>query len=151
MSSLSQLSYLPENKEQLNSFVLAAKNEILSGNDDILDVIKKMKIIETAFKNLMSDKEIKEYVFDELNKYNDTFDNSEVQIKHTNRASYDYSNDEIWLRLNSDKKSIDNKLKDREKYLKSLNQNNHGFDVETGEVVYPPIKKHTDILSIKIK
>lgn len=151
MEALSQLNYLPENKEQITTFVEAARNEFLSGEIDVFEVLRKIKIIQTTFDKIIKDEKIKGVIFDELNKSNDKYIDSECEIKHTSRRNYDYSNDEIWVRLNSDKKSKDNKLKEREKYLKGLSQANNGIDLSTGEILEPPVLTYTDILTIKIK
>ena len=62
---------------------------------------------------------------------------------------YDYTKDGVWNDLNSELEPIKDKIKEREKFLKTLQQK--VADIDTGEIIEPPVKLSTTALKLSIK
>lgn len=81
--------------------------------------------------------------------------NSEFEVKETG-VSYDYSNcgDAVILDLHAQLEQLKKKIKDREDFLKRISGSGYpSVDESTGEVVviFPPSKKSTTTVTVKLK
>jgi hypothetical protein len=151
--ALSIIKQMPENKAQIDSFIKAAENEILSGFFNPLEVEKQLKIMEELITGLRKNPKIREQLLNELDKYSEkTISAFGVDFTKGNRTTYDYStcNDSELEKLMADKKMLDEKIKSRQEMLKNI-QPNAAVNPETGEYLLQPIKKTTEFVSIKIK
>jgi len=153
MDTLSTITILPGNKKEVDSYYNNAKNELLNGNRDPLIILKHLKAYESIIKSLLADEEIEDTILNEAEKYgNKTFEyaGAEFQIKETG-ISYDYSNcnDSEWNDLKRQEEEIKKKRKEREETLK-VHKEEWG-DPETGEVIYPPVKKGKEKVILKLK
>jgi len=122
---------IPGTETQIEAVVFDAKQKILSGDYNPIDLEVQLKAMEEVIKRLRGDRDIKEYVIDEANKYPEkSFHHGSVTITKANRTTYDFSQDEEWRRLKTieNEKGDDRKL--REKKLKGS-----FVDSETGELV----------------
>lgn len=100
------------------------------------------------------EKGIKQYVMNEL----DTFERNEVE-RHSSTVKvvesapkYDYSESSIWEKQKAIVDKETEKLKDIEKFLKSLKEKKSMLDEETGEVVecYPPSRSSSSTLRVTL-
>ncbi len=143
MNAIAELARLPKTIQERKSFVDACVNEILSGDRNPLEFEVMLKSLEDTIKEIRKNEAVKGYVLNEANKYPEkTFAFGNVDITKGSRATNDYSNDGEWVALKA-------KLKEREEFLKGLKV--QMVDPETGDIVNPPIKKHTEFLTIKFK
>lgn len=143
MNAIAELQRLPENKAQRESFVNACVNEILSGIHNPLNVEILLKNLEETIKAIRANKQVKEAVLLELNKYAEkTIDYGVAIISKKQSVSYDYSNDAVWNDLNA-------KIKERETLLKAIKE--PLADANSGEMIEPALKKSTDTYSISFK
>ena len=122
---------IPGTEAQIASVVKSTKDKILSGDYNPLDVEIQLKALEETIKRLRSDREIKDYVIDEAEKYPDkSFHHGSATITKANRKTYDFSQDEEWRRLKTIEIEKADNRKLREKKLKGS-----FVDSETGELV----------------
>lgn len=152
-NAISLLKKMPENKAQIDSFIKAAENEILSGVFNPLEVEKQLKIMEELISGLRKNPKIREQLLNELDKYSEkTISAFGVDFTKGNRTTYDFStcNDSELEKLMADKEILDEKIKLRQEMLKNI-QPNAAVNPETGEYLLQPIKKTTEFVSIKIK
>ena len=150
MTTMSVLNLMPENKEGVKIFVNKTKETILN-NSDILRSAKLLKCLEDVVKSLRQDKEINEAILNEAEKHGKTFDlnNCKYQIKETG-VKYDYSVCEDSQLNNMYKKleQLTKQIKEREEILKA--HKTEWVEMDTGEVIYPPVKKSTTKVTITL-
>lgn len=139
-------------KESIKEQSLALLNDIDEGHIHPLQVAAQFKFIEDVITNVKE--ELRQRVIAEQDKYGKeamtyhgaTFDIKEAGIK------YDYSqcNDEIWDDLRKQLDALNEQIKEREAFLKTLKERFTYIDESTGEIVtiYPPQRKSTTTYAI---
>jgi len=149
MTAIQALSSLPPaTKEAQKQYAAKLKEEILSGLFNPLNAHIFLKSISETLKEVLDDKEVKDYVLEEARKHNEkTFEFGGAKITITNRPSYDYSgcNDPVYNALVADMDKIKEQLKIREAILKS------GVNQDTGETFAPIKVTNSESLTIKIQ
>lgn len=140
------------NKEIIKETSLALLNDIDEGHMHPLQVAAQFKFIEDVISNVKE--ELRQRVVAEQDKYGKekmtyhgaTFDIKEAGVK------YDYSqcDDVIWNDLKQQLDALNDKMKEREAFLKALKERFTYIDESTGEIVtlYPPQKKSTTTYAI---
>ena len=143
------------NKEIIKETSLALLNDIDEGHMHPLQVAAQFKFIEDVITNVKE--ELRQRVISEQSKYGKdamtyhgaTFDIKEAGVK------YDYSqcDDTIWNDLKQQLDALNDKMKEREAFLKTLKERFTYIDESTGEIItlYPPQKKSTTTYSITWK
>lgn len=148
MNTLSTLTIMPSDKAQIKSFTEKAKNEIVNFTENPLIIWRQLKAIETVVKNLLTDKQVKEAIIDEADKYVEkTFEEYGARFtKMESGVKYDYTvcNDDVWNALNDQLNQLKEAIKVREAVLKA------GFDPATGETFTKPAKSSTTTVSVTI-
>lgn len=153
MTTLKNISKVPETQGDIDSYHHQIKNEIINGDADPLEILKHIKAFEKLLKGLLQDPELKDHFLDEAEKHGSkTFDahGAKFQVKEAG-TKYDYSacGDSTWKELSQKEKEIADKRKEREKTLKAHKE--EWADPETGEVINPPVKKSTTTVTVEIK
>lgn len=115
---------------------------VTEGVADPLETIAKLEAIKGVCEE--SRKKLESFVRSEIEKYGKEpatklgakFELSETGVK------YDYSNDAVWKGLVAQLVPIQEKIKEREKFLKTVTKAFAQTDTETGETieVFPPTK-----------
>lgn len=152
-NALSVFSAMPENKTQIESFIRAAKDEILSGQYNPIKVEIQLKIMEELIAGLRKDAEIRNQLLTELDKYTEkTIAVFGSEITKSNRTTFDYStcNDTKLQDLQATADHYNALVKQRQEMLKNIEPLS-AVDPDTGEYLQPPTKKVTEVISIKIK
>ena len=143
MEATSVITLMPENKEQIELFISKVKLSVLSGDINPLELDVRLKAIEETIYGIRKDKEVKSEIIKEASKYGKSFDYKNAKITISERGTYDYSNDMKWVELNK-------KIKERELYLKSIPEEGT-VDIDSGEVMYRPPQKYSEIITYKFK
>jgi hypothetical protein len=142
-------------KEAIKEQSLALLNDIDEGFMHPLQVAAQFKFIEDVIANVKE--ELRQRVVAEKDKYGKdtmtyhgaTFDIKEAGVK------YDYSHCEctIWNDLKQQLDALNDKMKEREAFLKTLKERFTYIDESTGEIItlYPPQKKSTTTYAITWK
>ncbi len=127
-------------KGEIQRFADKVAGEIEAGQYNALQVAINLKAMEEAVKQIKE--RIQVDIDLEAGKYAEkTIPFSGAEIEKKQRATYDFSQDQQWL-------EIRDKLKEREKMLKSLS--GEMADPETGEIIRPAIQKVTPYYAIRL-
>ena len=139
-------------KDSIKEQSLALLNDIDEGHMHPLQVAAQFKFVEDVISNVKE--ELRQRVIAEKDKYGKdamtyhgaTFDIKEAGVK------YDYSqcDDTIWNDLKQQLDALNEKMKEREAFLKTLKERFTYIDESTGEIVtlYPPQRKSTTTYSV---
>jgi hypothetical protein len=139
-NALSTLANLPSTKVQIKTFVEKAKEEILSGQYDPLQVEVVLKAFEETVKALRDDKDIKDQLSDEVSKYEKSFVKFGAKITQSSRTVMDYKHCQDAVLMD-----LERQVQDRKKKLEL------GFDSDTGEALTKPVPKTSQFLKIEIQ
>lgn len=152
---VTNLALFETNKEQRQTFVEQVIYNIEEGNQDPLKIHLQVKCLEDIIKQLTSHPLYKESLISEAQKFGKSFEhhNAKFEIKEMG-VKYDYSNcgDRIYNELAFKKAELDEKIKEREKLLKSVPLSGMQIIVEDELVtVYPPVKTSTTSITVNLK
>jgi len=152
-NAIAQFTYLPATKAERETFVQMCVDEITSGARNPLQLEIMLKNLEETVNAIRKHPEVKEAIQAEAEKFTEkTFKVYGCSVTKANRTSYDFTQcqDSTWERLNSQKQSISEQLKDRENFLKAIKPGMSVADPDTGEVIYPPSWTSSEYLTIKL-
>lgn len=142
-------------KEAIKEQSLALLNDIDEGFMHPLQVAAQFKFIEDVIANVKE--ELRQRVVAEQSKYGKermTFHGATFEIKEAG-VKYDYSHCEctIWNDLKQQLDALNDKMKEREAFLKTLKERFTYIDESTGQIftLYPPQKKSTTTYAITWK
>jgi hypothetical protein len=150
--ALSTIMVLPSNEGEIKRFVETIKSEILGAGDDPLKVLKQLKMVEKTIAILLKDKDLDNFFIDEAIKYGNSFEHLDTHFDVREVGTkYDYSscNDSVWNYLNDMAEKAENKLKERETFLKTIPLEGVA-NPETGELIYRPAKTSTSKVCVKL-
>lgn len=128
--------------------------QVCDGN---VSVVKSVTILTALLESLDGAlKRLKQDAVDELHKYPKgqqvTVNGADIQLKEAG-VRYDYSNcgDTILLDMINERDELDNRIKDRQKFLRSIKDVEMVVDTRTGELceLRPPTKTSTTTFTIK--
>lgn len=134
------------------------KNELIeqvqTGNINSLKSMAILKALSTAIEEAME--EIKQVVIEELQNYpkgqNAIVLCSEYQLKEAG-VKYNYENcgDSMLLGMMAQRTVLDEQIKERQKFLRSIKSVEFIVDTSTGEIceLRPPVKSSTTTFTIK--
>ncbi len=151
-TALSQITKLPETREQQKTFVNAAVEEICNGDLDILRIFTKLRIIQDTIKDILSAPVVENLAILAAAKYPkgecDVFGN---KLTLAARKNYDFSecNDYTLNNLEKDLKHTKTKIKERQTFLQSLKPGMIAVDEITGEQLKMPTFTVTEYITVK--
>lgn len=146
--AVSQITNFPTSAVGIRSFAEKIKEEIMSGSEDVLRAKVMLKSMREIVDKLEKDETLKEMFQEEACKYPEkSFEAYGMLITKTVRADYDFSTDVIWNELMLQLEQAKANVKARETFLKALMT--PMADPNTGELIYPPMKRQTESLSLK--
>jgi hypothetical protein len=153
-SAVSILRKLPEDKKQADNFVRLIREGIENGETDPLLAYKNIAMLEHVFKKLKSDMIIRDVVLEEAERFGQkTFDyqGAKYTVKEAG-ISYNFNrcNDTQWEQLNEQIKSLTEKKKERETFLKTVKPDMEVYNDE-GVKIEAPIKTSSTIVAITLK
>jgi hypothetical protein len=151
MNKPQKIFILPETREDIKSFIEAAKIAIIGGEQDPLRVLMKIKTLESIADALKKDNEIAELIDMEASKYpENTIEIYGCKFQKQERKNYDFSEcgDTQLNLMYMQKAQIDALVKGRENWLKSLSKPTP--DIETGEIIIPPTHTSKSILAVTL-
>lgn len=155
MTAPSIMQLFDTTKEQRASFV----NDIIVRLDEVnpLDLHLQVKCLESILKQLKDHEDYKRAIMDESGKYpGKKFTYRHAEITKTEVGTeYNYlaCGDPVYDRLHADASGANDKLKEREKFLRSIPECGVTVtDQLTGEtiILYPPQKTSTSTISVKL-
>lgn len=150
-SAISQLSYLPETRQQIQSFVRSAKAEILDGQWSAQELLYKKKMIDETLKQLFDDNEVKKYLMDEVEKFGKEgigYQDAKIEIKSKRTFDFSKCGDSNYEKSKSEFDTLKKQISEREKFLKMLQK--PIADPESGEMIQPPSFTTTDYFNVTL-
>ena len=141
---------IPDNKEEISTFVKSFVDAAKNGYNQPLLVLKKLKILEEITKKIKE--ELKCIFVDESDLFNEkTFDAFGCTFQKREVPRYDFSNcgDSLLNLAYTELKQKEEYIKSRENYLKTIKGPTP--IVETGEIVYPPTKIVNSSIAVILK
>jgi hypothetical protein len=147
--AISQLSYLPETREQQARFVEQAKSEILNGIFDARELLFRKKIIQDTLDQIFDDPQIKSHMLDEIGKYGKegaAWGDAKITVESRKSYSYDNCGDTELAILSAESERATKGLKERQKFLQTLPK--PVANPETGEMIYPAACTQTDFFKV---
>ena len=146
-NALSTIKLLPATRNELRDYSQKVKSEILSGHYDALEVAGMLKAMEELVKSLRADKDIKEAIETEADKYAEkTIEIGNFKITKSSRSTKDYAGiDPILEDLNVSLEQRKKMIKARQSVIDS------GVNPETGETFAPVPKQTQTIISVTLK
>jgi len=153
-SAISLFRKLPETKEQVENYSRLIRESVLNGEVEPLIFAAQISALEKLFSTLKSDILIKDVILEEAEKYGQkTFKkgNAEFQIREVG-VTYDFAGcgDVEWETIDSQIKTLTEKKKARETFLKSLTGEMTVFG-EDGVQILPALKKSTTSVVVILK
>lgn len=156
-NALSTINLLPSTYDQIAKFVEQVRNEALNGNYNVLEVLIQLRAAQTAIEILNKDEEILEAATKEYDKHGEkTLDYNGVKITQKEvgvKYTYEDCKDTVWEFYASAEKNASDKKKDREKFLKTIQEPLTVVNEQTGEAetILPVSKTSKTTLSITLK
>lgn len=150
-SAISQLSNLPETRQQIQSFVQSAKAEILDGQWSAQELLYKKKMIDETLKQLFDDADVKKHLMDEVEKYGKEgigYQDSKIEIKSKRTFDFSKCGDNGYEKSKAEFDTLKKQISEREKFLKMLQK--PIADPESGEMIYPASYTTTDFFTVTL-
>ena len=152
--TVTNLSLFETSKQERQNFAEQITNNLLEGLADPLKVHLQVKCMEDLIKQITSNSIYKDLIVTEAAKYGKTFEhhNAKFEIKEAG-VKYDYENcnDPILKDLEDKFAYLENEIKERQKFLKSIKGS---VDVLFGDelvTLYPPVKTSTTSITVNLK
>ena len=132
------------------------KENLLSGEMNVLDFIIKVEVLKNSLEELKKDTDVKDYVLREVEKYGKEAQRNGVKIRQIEAGvKYDFENcnDAIIEGLLNRQEEVKNKIKERTEFLKNIPEGGiTELDEETGEYrrIVRPAKSSTTTFQITL-
>jgi len=140
-NSMQLIQQFGVSKTTINEVANTIAELVKSGNEEPLLLLANMKSMENLIKAIKS--KIEPEVSDAMHAYPEkSFTKHGVTFTKTIRKTYDYSDNDEWLELNTKRKELEVQLKAMSKPM---------ADPDSGEMIYPPVFKQSEGVTIKLK
>ncbi|MDD2285832.1 MAG: hypothetical protein PHU98_06270 [Mariniphaga sp.] len=151
-TAISTLSQLPLTKEQQKSFSQKLTEEIISGEVDPIKAEILLKSLEETIKSVRGNIEIKRIVVDEVERNGNKVEMYGAEVSVSSRKTYMFesSEDSEWEQLDSQIKSLTERKKARETFLKAI-PGTGTVDPNTGEIINAPTYTAAPVITVKFK
>ena len=152
-SAITQFTYLPATKAERETFVQMCVDEITSGTRNPLQLEIMLKNMEDTIAAIRKRQEVKDLVLQEAEKYSEkTFQFLGAKVTKTERSKYFFNEcgDSVYQELIEKKTGLDEKVKERGTFLKSIRPGMEIPDIQTGEILRPPTQAVTTSLTITL-
>ena len=146
METLSVIRLMPESREQVQYFVEKAVTQILSGEINAAEIAVYLKTMEDVVKGIRDNQDVKDMLIDEIGK---KLEVGNATLNVVEVSKYDYSEDNMHGKLVSDIGLLNEKRKNREKLLQTLEK--EVADPDSGELIKPATKITSKQLKVSLK
>jgi len=154
-SAYSVINYNPTTKEQAETFAKKLTDEVMQGDVNPLELHVKLTAMQKAFDAVK--KNIAQYTLDEAGKHGaKSFEINGAKIEISELGTkYDFlpCGDSQWEMMDAEIKALDDRKKEREKFLKTLTKSMTIVNELTGEIetINPPHKSSTTGIKVTLK
>jgi len=155
ITTISDLSLFETSKGERYAFAQGVVNNAKEGLINPLKLHLQVKCLEDLIKQITSNPDYKELTLDEAYKYGKTFEqyNAKFEIKEMG-VKYDYNecNDPIIIDLLLQQAELEERIKERQRFLKTIPEEGLETLIEDEVVtLYPPQKTSTTSISVNLK
>ena len=155
LTTVNILSLFQTNKSERQSFVTDVIERLESGEADPIKVHAQCKKMEDIVKALTGNEVYKSVLIEAVERNGKKFNSfdAEFSVKEAG-VKYDFSqcNDRVMMDLEYQQTSIDNEVKARQAFLKTVPQ--AGIEIREGDelvTVYPPSKTSTTTVNVILR
>lgn len=141
MITVNNLPLISEAEKQ--SFIDLFVEKMGSGDCDVFEMYVQIKQLDSLFSDLVKNQRVKDILDAELKNENPRVNRFGFVIEKASKSTYEYDNDSVHV-------SMKEALKKREALLKALPDTGMA-DPETGEMLYPPLRKVSEHLKLTNK
>jgi hypothetical protein len=127
-------------KSDISTFVNKIKNQLINGEITALELFTKIQGIKKTIEAI--EKVAKDKALEEAFQYGKMFTIRNCEFTVVYRNSFDFTHDDMYNRLTCE-------IKERQDMLKSISK--PIADPDTGEIIYPALRKQTEYLTVKLK
>lgn len=152
-NTLSTISVLPSNKEQVMLFARQLKFDILANTKDPLPILVQLQAIKKAIEDVLTDDEIDYHFLKEFLLYDKNekviVNGAELRQSETGvKYLYEDCGCPVWNDLNKQIEELTAKKKEREKFLQNIPYDAGIVDADHGGVFItrPPKKSKTKVI-----
>lgn len=149
MQEITIVSGLNPTKTDIKRYADSLIENVESGNQGALSLALSIKVVEELMKELKD--RLLEYSLTEIDLHPSgkaEIDGAKIERVEAG-VKYDYSNDDVWVKMNEELNSIKDKMKSRESILKSIPEGITMFD-EDGTGISCPTKTSTTTIKITL-
>lgn len=155
ITTYTDLSLFETSKGERQEFAQVVVNNAKEGLINPLKLHLQVKCLEDLIKQITSNPDYKELTLDEAYKYGKTFEqyNAKFEIKEMG-VKYDYGacNDPIMNDLLVQQAELEERIKERQKFLKAIPAKGLETLIEDEVItLYPPAKSSTTTISVNLK
>ena len=150
MQALSVISQLPETREQQKTFINAAIEEIVNGENDPARVFAKLRIIGDAIKGILDSPRVQEIAMNEVRKYGKeaVINGNKLTVSSRKSWNYEECGDTILLQLKKIEEDCKLQISEHQKFLQTLKPGMVAVDEQTGEQLTPPTFTTTEFIKV---
>ena len=152
MNNLSIITIAPRSKSEIETWVQGAKEELLSGNYNPLEIAIYQKAFFTALEDLFKSDEIKKMLMIEARKFPEktiSFQGAKITKSSKKTWHYEKCNDSEYNNLCVIIEELTERKKEKEKLLQALKS--EMANTETGEVINPAYFEESEYLTINLE
>jgi hypothetical protein len=155
ITTYTDLTLLLTSKGERQEFAQVVVNNAKEGLINPLKLHLQVKCLEDLIKQITSNPDYKELTLDEAYKHGKTFEqyNAKFEIKEMG-VKYDYGacNDPIMNDLLGQQAELEERIKERQKFLKGIPSKGLETLIEDEVItLYPPAKSSTTTISVNLK
>ena len=155
MTTASVVTLFDTNKEQRKTFVADLLTRLYDGSISPIRAHYSIKCMEEIIKAITADHTYKTMVLDEVEKNGKKYEyhNAEFSVRETG-VKYDWSktNDPLIIQLLTQQRDLEERIKERQEFLKNVPASGFDMVVEDEVVrVYPPAKSSTTSVVVSLK
>lgn len=148
MNALTQLKYLPENRDEQKTFVPIAIEELVNGDYSIMKFWVQATIIADTLNEIKDSKVIKRLAIEEAAKYKDQeFHGCKITLSARTTFDFASSGHPFYAELKKKETELKAQLKDIETLLKAIKE--PIADPISGAIINPPTFTQTDVITIR--
>ena len=154
-SAIGTLRLMPAKSDQIAIFSRQLIESVKNGDTNPLELLVILRALESVSKVVRD--EIHENIMTAADKYSEkTIEafGAKIEKREVNtRYNYASAKDVEWERMDAEIKSLTDRIKEREKFLRALKEPMTVVDKETGEVteIHPPMKTSESGLAVYLK
>lgn len=147
MSNLILFEGIPT-KSGVSSMAAGIIDSILSGESNPIEGYIKIKALEDLLKEVKANDRVKDYVLKEIERHGKTAEIAGCKVTISERTTYDYTQDELWLQYQTDIDRLKLLQKNREELVKAASKKMTAIPDENGEIVHPAGSQTTQVITV---